>query len=487
MRAAIEAASRGCEVIVANKGPLGRSGTTPMAMEAYQAVCFPGDTEETHFRDTVHGGQFLGDQNLIETLVTRAREGARDLESFGVHFKKKPDGSFDPMHHPGQTFPRALFIQGGGFGMLMGLVNESRKYPKIKVLSDVVVVKLVQDRDGAPTAAVFLDLKDGNPKAVQCKAVVIATGGCEELWAFTDAASTACGDGLFLAYEAGAELVDLEMLQFYPTVVIHPSCLKGTLFQYELIIHPDYLGGRLLNSLGKTFFEGIPLRDAITRSIWKEIRSGRGTEHGGIYIDLTRTAKSRRDLTAALEKWQPNQFHYLQSMGIDLRDALVEAAPHGHYCMGGVAIDEKAATKVPGLFAAGEAAGNLHGANRVSGNALAETQVFGAIAGRGPPSLRRGRGFFGKGSAAAIEEVREADRNLRMAKRSGARPFQVRERLREVMWKTCGVEREAEGLKQGRGDIAYSPKGSDSCRDGLSRGSRRDQELPSGAAGCLGG
>jgi len=454
MRAAIEAASRGCEVIVANKGPVGRSGTTPMAMEAYQAVCHPGDTEETHFRDTVEGGRFLGDENLIETLVTQAAERARDLESFGVRFKKKSDGLFDPMHHPGQTFPRTLFIQGGGFGMLMGLVKESRKYSQIRLLSDVAVVKLAQDPEGAPTAAVFLDLKDGNTKAVQCKAVVIATGGCEELWARSDAASTACGDGLFLAYEAGAELVDLEMLQFYPTVVIHPSYLKGTLFQYELIIHPDFLGGRLLNGLGKTFFEGIPLRDAITRSIWQEIINGRGTAHGGVYVDLTHSSKDRQSLTQALEKWQPNQFHYLQSMGVDLRDKRLEVAPHGHYNMGGVAIDEKAATAVPGLFAAGEAAGNLHGANRVSGNALAETQVFGAIAGGSAARFAEGRAFSGAGrTAAAIEEVREACRDLRAAKAGGLRPFQIRERLQGTMWKNCGVEREAEGLKQGRADL----------------------------------
>ncbi len=454
MRAAIEAASRGCGVLVANKGPVGRSGTTPMAMEAYQAVCYPGDTEETHFRDTVEGGGLLGDENLIETLVTRAPETAGELASFGVRFKKKPDGSFDPMHHPGQTFPRTLFIQGGGFGMLMGLMNESRKYAQIRVLSDVTVVTLVQDRDGVPTAAIFLDMKDGNIRAVQCKAVVIATGGFEELWARNDAASTACGDGLFLAYEAGAELVDLEMLQFYPTVVIHPSYLKGTLFQYELVIHPDFLGGRLLNGRGETFFEGMPLRDAITRAVWREIRNARGTEHGGVYIDLTRTTKSREELTAALEKWQPNQFHYLQSMGVDLRDHPLEAAPHGHFNMGGVAIDEKAATTVPGLFAAGEAAGNLHGANRVSGNALAETQVFGAIAGGSAARFAAGRGVPGMGrTAASIKEVREVCRDLRAVKAGGFRPFQIRERLQETMWKSCGVEREAEGLKQGRMDL----------------------------------
>lgn len=116
IRAAIEAASLGCRVVVANKGPVGRSGTTPMAMEAFQAVGFPGDSEEIHFRDTVEGGYHLGDENLISVLARDAARRARDLEAYGVKFKKKPDGAFDPMHHPGQTFPRALFIQGEDTG-----------------------------------------------------------------------------------------------------------------------------------------------------------------------------------------------------------------------------------------------------------------------------------------------------------------------------------------------------------------------------------
>jgi fumarate reductase (CoM/CoB) subunit A len=454
MRAAIEAAAHGCEVIVTNKGPMGRSGTTPMAMEAYQAVCSPGDSEEIHFRDTVEGGRFLGDEGLIEVLATQALARARDLESFGVRFKRKPDGSFDPMHHPGQTHPRTLFIQGGGFGMLRGLTHQARKHQNLRALSDVLVVKLLSDRDGVPGAAIYLDLKDGRMKAILCKTVILATGGYEELWAFSDASSTAGGDGLSLAYEAGAELVDLEMLQFHPTVVIHPSHIKGILFQYELVIHPEYLGGRLLNSKGETFFEGFLLRDAIIRAIWGEIKAGRGTEHGGIFIDLTRSPKDRQALTEALEKWQPNQFHYLREMGVDLRDRLVEVAPHSHFNMGGVAIDEKAATTVPGLFAAGEVAGNLHGANRVSGNALAETQVFGALAGRSAAAFAQDRKFSESGNMGSkIKEAEQERRNLLKLQDQALRPFQVRRRLQETMWKRCGVEREAKELRQGLEEI----------------------------------
>ncbi len=450
MRAAIEAASLGCRVIVANKGPIGRSGTTPMAMEAFQAVGFPGDSEEIHFRDTVEGGYHLGDENLISALVRDAAQRARDLEGYGVRFKKKPDGCHDPMHHPGQTFPRALYIQGGGYGMLAALIREAGKKPGIRTQNDVFAVKLILDREGSASGAILLDLKDGRLKPVSSKAVILATGGCEELWARNDASCTACGDGAFLAYEAGAELVDLEMLQYYPTVVIHPPSIQGTLFQYELIIDPEMLAGRLVNSAETPFFEGKLLRDAVVRAIWKEIREGRGSPHGGVYIDVVHSKKDREALTQALEKWQPNQFHYLKDMGHDLRDVLVEVAPHAHFTLGGVAIDEEARTQIPGLFAAGEVAGNLHGANRVSGNALAETQVFGALAGTSAAGWAKAKGF---GAACDFDgEMQGVEPLLKTwagRKKGEIRPHQVREKLQKVMWENCGIERDAQRLQQG--------------------------------------
>jgi succinate dehydrogenase/fumarate reductase flavoprotein subunit len=450
MRAAIEAASLGCQVVVANKGPVGRSGTTPMAMEAFQAVGFPGDSEEIHFRDTVEGGYHLGDETLISILVRDAPRRVKDLEAYGVRFKKKPDGSHDPMHHPGQTYPRALFIQGGGFGMLAGLIQEARKHPEVRVLSDVFVTQVILDRRGAASGAILLDLKDGRLKAIRSKAVILATGGYEELWAFNDASCTACGDGVFLAYEAGAELIDLEMLQYYPTVAIHPPSIRGTLFQYELITDPEMLAGRLVNGGREPFFQGKLLRDAVVRAIWKEIREGRATPNGGVYIDLTHSTKSREDLTRALEKWQPNQFHYLRDMGFDLRETLVEVAPHAHYSLGGVAIDEEARTTVPGLFAAGEAAGNLHGANRVSGNALAETQVFGALAGASASGWAKRREV--ETTPLYAEKLKEHEGLVKAwvrKKEKGIRPHRVREILQGVMWECCGVERDAQGLERG--------------------------------------
>jgi fumarate reductase (CoM/CoB) subunit A len=450
MRAAIEAAARGRSVIVANKGPVGRSGTTPMAMEAFQAVCVPGDSEEIHFRDTVEGGRYLGDENLIWALVRDAAQRARDLETYGVQFKRKSDGAFDPMHHPGQTFPRALFIQGGGFGMLAGLIREARRHPAIQILDDVLVARLILDPEGIASGAVCLDLKAGQWKAVQSKAVILATGGYEELWLLNDAASTACGDGVCLAYDAGAELVDLEMLQYYPTVVIHPPSIQGTLFQYELITNSEVLGGRLLNGKMEPFFEGLLLRDAIVRAIWQEVRGGRGSPHGGVFIDLVHSTKSREALTRALEKWQPNQFHYLKDMGFDLRKVLVEVAPHAHYTLGGVAIDEECRTTVPGLFAAGEVAGNLHGANRVSGNALAETQVFGFLSGASAAAWAKKRRRREIRENCPEMSRKESPMNGPEGReRLGSRPCRFREQFQKIMWESCGVERDAQGLRQG--------------------------------------
>ncbi len=451
MRAAIETAAHGARVVVADKGPVGRSGTTPMAMEAFQAVGFPGDAEEIHFRDAIEGGYHLGDENLVSVLVRDAARRARDLETYGVRFKKRPDGAYDPMHHPGQTFPRALFIQGGGFGMLAGLLQEARKYPEVRILNDVFVVQVSLDSGGAASGAIILDLKEGRLKTIQSKAVILATGGYEELWTFNDASCTACGDGIHLAYEAGAELIDLEMLQFYPTVVIHPPSIRGTLFQYELVTDPEMLAGRLINGRKEPFFRGKLLRDAVVRAIWKEIRGGRGTPHGGVYIDLIHSVKNREDLTRALEKWQSNQFHYLRDMGFDLRETLVEVAPHAHYSLGGVAIDEEARTTVPGLFAAGEATGNLHGANRVSGNALAETQVFGALAGASAAGWAKSREF--EAIPECTERMKKVEDLLKVwvrEKKGGIRPHRVREMLQDVMWERCGVERDAPGLERGR-------------------------------------
>lgn len=459
LRAAIEAAKKGCTVAILDKGPVGRSGTTPMAMEAFQAVCHQGDSEEQHFKDTVNGGLYLGDENLIWVLVTEAKKRVADLENYGVRFKKKDDGSFDPMQHPGQTFPRTLFIQGGGYGLLQGLLREARRHDRIFIMNDVLVTNIVLNKDGVPAGAIFLDLHDGQFKVIKCRAIILATGGYEELWAFNDASVTACGDGLFLAYELGAKLIDLEMLQFYPTIVIYPPAVKGTLFQYELVINPDLLGGRILNGLGETFFSGMPLRDVLLRAIWREIQQGRGTEHGGVYIDLTTSSLGREALSAALNKWQPNQFHYLKDMGIDLRDTRVEVAPHAHYTMGGVAIDERASTSIPGLFAAGEVTGNLHGANRVSGNALTETQVFGAIAGASAADFARQR-EMGEVDKNLISYMHEENYKIIRAILNNKifMPRQMSRRLKDIMWKYCGIEREEAGLKKGLAEVREMEK-----------------------------
>jgi fumarate reductase (CoM/CoB) subunit A len=198
----------------------------------------------------------------------------------------------------------------------------------------------------------------------------------------------------------------------------------------------------------------MPLRDDVIRAIWKEIQAGRGTAHGGVFIDLTQSSKGREALTTALEKWQPNQFHYLKDMGVDLREVMVEAGPHVHFTMGGVAIDARGSTSVRGLFAAGEVSGNLHGANRISGNSLTETQVFGAIAGASAAAFAKERGRLGSIEfQAEMEEVRNSILGLSVSRRQPVRPYQFRRRLQDIMWERCGLERDAEGLRRGKADV----------------------------------
>jgi fumarate reductase (CoM/CoB) subunit A len=220
-----------------------------------------------------------------------------------------------------------------------------------------------------------------------------------------------------------------------------------------LIVNPEVLGGRLLNGKEEIFLAGMPLRDDVIRAIWKEVQSGRGTEHGGVFIDLTHSSKGRDALTAALEKWQPNQFHYLKDMGVDLREVMVEAGPHVHFTMGGVAIDERSCTSVPGLFAAGEVSGNLHGANRISGNSLTETQVFGAIAGASAAAYAKERGRPASAEfRGAMEDVRDSIHGLSVSRGHPVRPYQFRQRLQNIMWEWCGLERDAKGLRRGKVD-----------------------------------
>lgn len=449
-RSAIEVASEGLRVLCLSKGPVGRSGITPVAAEGYQVPCAEGDSPRQHYEDTVSAGRGLSDRNLAYMLARGAADSLKELLRYGARFKRDREGGFIQSLRPGQAHKRNCFLRGGGWGMMAALKAELARRRGVLLFEDVIMTRLLVD-SGRAAGAVFLELRSGELRAVRARAVVLAVGGYEELWPFTDCPSESTGEGHLQAFDAGAALIDLEQVLYYPTVLIHPRACRGWMLQYEYLLNPEILQGRLLNGRGEEFIEGFPGRDEIVRRVYREMASGRASPHGGFFLDLTRDPRGREHVTRMLEKWLSVQFKSLLKMGIDLRERPVEMAPAAHFCLGGIQIDEHGRTEVPGLFAAGEAAGNLHGANRMSGNALTETMVFGRQAGRSAI-------HFAKENKTPEADLRSALREegsfiSRLTERAGRpgemRPWELKRRLQELLWRFLGPSRSEGGLKEG--------------------------------------
>jgi len=386
MRAAIAAAEKQVNVILLTKGLAARSGATPMACPSYQAAFAMEDERDSidiAFEDTCFEGRYLGDENLILALTSEATERAMDLYRYGVKFRKKENGKFLQIIHPGHSFERNLVIMGSGYAMAARLRRELCKYENIKLMEDVIVTCLLKDHQRV-AGIVGLDMRQGRPLVLGAKSVILATGGYPELWRWTDTEPGLTGEGVFLAYEAGADLVDLEMMLYYPTGLCYPDEVEGTLVQYEGLLTDKYCHGMMLNGLGEPFLpqtDRLPVRDVMMKLMFREIEEKRATPHGGVYIDLRKSPKSKDEIRSILTRLASLPYNQLRDLGINVFEEPIEVKPVTHYTLGGVRINEWAGSTVPGLFAAGEVSGNIHGANRTSGNALAATQVFGKRAG----------------------------------------------------------------------------------------------------------
>jgi len=452
IRAAIAAAELGKKVILLSKGPLARSGITPVAGEGVEGAVNKGDSPALHYEDTLKAGRGLADENLVFALAQDAVDRIHDLEAYGAKFKKNADGSYATSLRPGQTHSRNLFILGGGYGLTASLVRKLSQLPEVQVWEDRLAVKLLQ-QDRKVLGAICLNVRTGEIQAIAARATILATGGYEELWPFTDTPPDTTGEGLWMAYQAGAQLIDLEMVLYYPGVVVHPPAARGWLVQYEYILNPDILDGRVLNGRGEEFIRGFPARDEFIQAIRQQVKQGMATPHGGFYVDLSPSRYSREVLTERLQSWL-HQFSNLKQVGIDLREDRVEMAPAAHYCLGGIRIDEFGRTNVAGLFAAGEVTGNVHGANRLSGNALSETQVFGVRAAKAacdyassvtrrlPPQWEE-----------AIGQEWQTIRRWRENKAKALRPLSLKFQLQSVMDRYVGLERDEAGLIQGLAQV----------------------------------
>ena len=451
-RAAIEAASLGCRVVVVSKFPVAKAGATVVAESFYSAPfgdADPEDNADRYFDDILRGGCGLSDPALAHRLARENCERTRDLESYGVRFKREENGRLFQMRGPGHRYPRGLLPVRGGLWIVKSLHQEMKR-KGVEVIEDLLMTKVLTN-SGRVAGAIGLDIRQGTPVLIESRAVVIATGGYSRLWSYNDVPCDCTGDGLVMGYQAGADLIDIEMILFYPTAVIHPSFLYGLEMPHGLLL--EQVGGRLLNGRQEEFLPPhLPTRDVMVALIYRELSEGRGSSHGGVFLDVSQPEARREDVRNKLRTYLPEKYNYLLKKGVDLTREPLEVAPVAHYTLGGLRIDSNCQTRIGGLFAAGEAAGNIHGANRLAGNALPETQVFGAKAGERASQWAQGQSPVPWDDAEVMVEANLMESFFNPRKKP-INPSWLKARLQDLMWSYAGIEREERKLKKALEEI----------------------------------
>ncbi|AEG17106.1 fumarate reductase (CoM/CoB) subunit TfrA [Methanobacterium paludis] len=448
-RAAIEAHKHDLDVIIVSKGLSFRSGCTILAEGGYNAAFGYVDTEdsfEAHIHDTLKGGAYLNDSKLVKILVEQAPERLMELESYGALFDRQESGKLNQRPFGGQTYRRTCF-QGDrtGHEMMMALKEEVIRQ-KIETVDEVMVTSLIMNEVGdAVIGACGVSLRNSDFMVFRAKSTVITTGGAGWLYPVTSNAVQKTGDGYALAYNAGADLIDMEQVQFHPTGMLYPESRKGVLVTEAVRGE----GGRLINSEGERFMKNydprgeLATRDIVARAIYNEIREGRGTENGGVYLDVTHLPAE------LIEEKLETMLLQFQDVGVDIRKEPMEVAPTAHHFMGGSRINPLCETKVKNLYAAGEAAGGVHGANRLGGNALAETQVFGKIAGESAAKNALKTEFSSNNGFVNAEE----ERIHSLFKDGDYYPHEIKKELRETMWNNVAIIRNETDLKVAMGKL----------------------------------
>ena len=385
MYAAIEAARGGVKVLLADRSLIGRGGATVMAQMTV-AVALGETTPDDwrhHYDDTIAAGRGLCDEPLAQLLCQDAPECIRELDRWGVGWARK-DGHLTVTTAPGHDRPRCVYVDfiNTGPAVSKTLRTVLARNPNIRKTGDLCIVDLVT-RDGEVTGAVAYHLGTGAPVTIAAKATVLATGGLTRLYRRNSASANMGGDGYALALRAGASLIDMEFVQFFPIGHLAPRLIGMDPIMWDPFRYK--LGGRLLNGRMEEFTSRygsdedgkyVLTRDLATYAIFKEVEAGRGSPHGGAYLSFEHCT------AAALREAFGPVIDRLAANAIDLTRMAVEVAPIAHYHMGGVKADASMATAVPGLLVAGEVVGGANGANRLSGNALTEAFVFGRRAGR---------------------------------------------------------------------------------------------------------
>jgi fumarate reductase flavoprotein subunit len=431
-------------ITVAVKGLLGKCGCTRMVQGGYNVALAPEDSAERHFMDTIEGGQWLPDQELAWLLVTGAQARIRELENrYGCFFDRNPDGTVHQKAFAGQTFDRTVH-KGDLTGIeIINRLSEQVWARGIRRLEEHRAVALVRAADGSRIAgALMIDMRTGEYVYVGARAVLLATGGGPTMYKYHTPSGDKSCDGLAMALQAGLELRDLEMVQFHPTGLLAgpDTRMTGTVLEEGL----RGAGGHLLNGRHARFMHDYDprgeraTRDIVSRAIAAELRAGRASPGGGVYLRMSHLGPDnvRRQFKGMVER--------CADCGFDLAGGEVEVVPTAHYLMGGVVFGPDCRTAIPGLYAAGEDTGGVHGANRLGGNGVANSTVFGGIAGRAMAAWAREAGELAVPDSAELEQAIETCE--RPFRQSAGDLNDLREALYTLMWEQVGILRNGSDL-----------------------------------------
>jgi fumarate reductase flavoprotein subunit len=434
------------DVTIAVKGLLGKCGCTRMVQGGYNVALAPGDSIERHLMDTIEGGGWLNDQDLAWLLVTTAPVRIRELEnSLGCFFDRNPDGTVHQKAFAGQTFDRTVH-KGDLTGIeIINRLAEQVWRRDVQRLEDHRALDFIPAADGSGLAGtLMLDMRTGEPKLVRAHATLLATGGGPTMYRYHTPSGDKSCDGMAMALRAGLPLRDMEMVQFHPTgLLAGPGTrMTGTVLEEGL----RGSGGYLTDSTGERFmFAYDPrgeraTRDIVSRSIQDRIRKGYASPNGGVYIEMGHLGpeRVRREFKGMVER--------CADCGFDLAAGRVEVVPTAHYMMGGVPFAPDCTTELPRLYAAGEDTGGVHGANRLGGNGVANSTVFGGLAGDAMGAAVR-RGPLPDVDRAALESA--TARAMAPLGRKGGDLNDIRQRLYDTMWDDVGILRTAESLARG--------------------------------------
>ncbi len=483
LRAAIEAAAQGVTVGLICKSLLGKAHTVMAegGMAAAMGNVDDRDNWRVHFADTMRGGQYLNNWRMAELHAKEAPDRVKELEAWGALFDRTPDGRILQRNFGGHRYPRLAHV-GDRTGLeMIRTLQDHGIHQGIDVHMEYTVLTLLKDGDRV-AGAVAYDRERGRFKSFAAKAVVLATGGVGRAFKITSNSWEYTGDGFSLAYHAGAALMDMEFVQFHPTGMVWPPSVRGILVTEGVRGE----GGVLKNRDGKRFmFDNIPdnyksstadnpeegwkytqgdknsrrppellTRDHVARMIVREVKEGRGSPHGGVFLDIAWIKEKLPSAEEHIKKKLPSMYHqFMQLAGVDITKTPMEIGPTTHYIMGGIRVDgDTQMSTVPGLFAAGECAAGLHGANRLGGNSLSDLLVFGKRAGEAAAKFARTQNTPQIVQRDADEAERRA---LAMFDRGGSveGPYQVQESLQKTMQDLVGIVRTQSEVERGLAEI----------------------------------